>query len=296
MKKTAFPTKMILILSFLFAVGIAIYLLFIPQPVAKIGSWKIYPSDVKARDRVIRVSFPEAKESYGLKQLEQSARYLQVLEKNGVTLTKEEIEEEARRMDRSTKDPERLALIKAIFGEDREAYLKNYVLPALVARVLQFEFFPHHADIHALSLKRAQDLILKVQDQPKEFKKRMEEQGVPVSRVTLSLKEGLLWEQEHRDEKRSKALDRSPKHRPDIYDQVQKNQQMLRVQEAQSWFDEFIEPLQDGEILSRPINDRMGLLIVQRLKSHKNGEEMDLLIATVPKLDFETWYRSELDH
>lgn len=264
------------------------------RPVSVVGSWEIHRTDVDLRDRVVQAYFPGAGRGAGLAQLEQSARYLQVLEKNGVTLTKREIEEEARRIDRSTKDPKRLAEIKAIFGEDREAYLKNYVLPALVDRVIQFEFFPLHAEAHGISLKRARELLSKVHADPAHFQDILSAEGLPVASVILSLKSGLEWQGQHTPSGADAVRDESPRDRPEVWKRVQKEQAVQRVQQAKNWHDEFAGGLKDGEVLDRPVNDALGFLLIRRIGTAKNGD-IRLQIATVPKIDFETWYRSELE-
>jgi hypothetical protein len=193
------PNWKIRIVSALIALcAISAFFIF-PLPVATLGSWKIYQKDIEYRDNIIRHFFPESTGSQGLRQLQQSALRLFVLEKNGVTVTPEELEAEAKRIDESTRDPEGLAKIKAIFGEDRKGYLKNYVLPGYVDRILQFEFFPIYEKAHELTLKRAQSVIEKTKSNPDVFENVMSQEGITVSTVILSKEKGLHWESRSRD-------------------------------------------------------------------------------------------------
>ena len=129
------------------------------RPVKTIGHWKIYKEDIQWRDAIVQSFFPGARPGAGLKQLEKSALYLKVLENNGVTLTQKEILAEAKRIERNSRNPEHLVKIKNLFAGNEEAYLKNYVLPTLVDRVIAYEFFPNNAEIHKNSLVKAQNLI-----------------------------------------------------------------------------------------------------------------------------------------
>lgn len=287
--------KIRLLFLALAAVVVGTFFIF-ERPVSTIGSWKIYQKDIEYRDKVIKQAFPNNDRSLGLAQLEKGAHYLQVLEKNGVTLTPEEIETEARRIDHDTKDPASLAAIKKIFGEDRKAYLKDYVLPLLSERVLQHEFFPSYEQAHTLSLERARNLIREAQTDPEKFIDLMRKENVPLSTVTLSLKEGLKWAREnsHLPPNEAKLIDLSSKPKGDVYQRVQTEMKKRQVQQAQVWYDNFVHAMKDGEIFHLPINQDSELLIIRRLHENKNGDIV-LQIATIPKTDFETWYHQQLE-
>jgi len=58
----------------------------------------------------------------------------------GISITKEKIEKEAKRIDRETKAPHILNRVKEIFGQNDNKYLQHYVKPVLTERLLQEKF------------------------------------------------------------------------------------------------------------------------------------------------------------
>lgn len=284
------------ILIITLVLGVVVYRVA-TAPVVTIGSWKIQASDIEARDKVVKIYFPGAAENAGRLQLEKSARYLWVLEKNGVTLSREDIVEEAARIDRSTQDSQTLARIKEIFGKDRESYLKNYVLPNLIERVLRSEFFPLNDDFHGESLKKAQAFVEEVRRNPEEFYRRAEQQSFPVTTIRVSLDEGIEWQRAPKDKKKQKEaggiIDKSPQARSEIYERVLAQQVKGRLREAKEWHEGILKKLKESEVFPKPINTQEGWFVV-RYKRKINDRTFEAEVVTIPKLNFDDWLRQEL--
>lgn len=112
--------------------------------VERIGDRAITEEDVSRRVAVNDVYYPDYdgdKRAGALSELERAFTRDRVLKKYGVMVTAARLEDEARRIDSKTLMPEKLAAIKAVFGDDRASYLKVYVLPVLVDRLLYADVF-----------------------------------------------------------------------------------------------------------------------------------------------------------
>ncbi len=116
---------------------------------ARVGSLAITEEDVRLRDQVIQFYYPSTDGSHGLEQLKQSFLNAEILANNGMTVTREVLEKEADRIEKTTLMPDKLKEIKAIFGRSTDKYLHVYVLPTYADRVIYFEFFPSNHGIHA---------------------------------------------------------------------------------------------------------------------------------------------------
>ncbi|MCM2277960.1 MAG: SurA N-terminal domain-containing protein [Oligoflexia bacterium] len=111
---------------------------------ATVAGEPITRRDVERREAVNRIYYPEYSKDLKNTSLQQlvNARVLQeILESHGRPVTDELLRQEALRIDRDTRKPDLLAQVKAVFGADEPAYLRNYVLPVIVERLIYYEFF-----------------------------------------------------------------------------------------------------------------------------------------------------------
>jgi hypothetical protein len=108
-----------------------------PPLVATVGSQALDERDLEWRRRVVLIYYPEANhQRAALGQLVEAALALEALRRRGITLPEGELLAEADRIQRQTRAPERLAAIRAVFGSDRDAYLRVFVRPQLALRRL----------------------------------------------------------------------------------------------------------------------------------------------------------------
>ena len=75
-----------------------------------------------------------------------------------VAVTEEMLADEAARVEATSRDPETLARIRAVFGEDEATYRRLVLAPLLVNQLLYARFSLGH-DIQAEPLARAQELL-----------------------------------------------------------------------------------------------------------------------------------------
>ncbi len=132
-----------------------------PKVIAIVGSYKISEKDVQYRNQVFKNYFPEDKRELGKEELVRAFTLAQILKNNAQPLDDAILEKEAKRIDEKSQMPGRLQQLKAIFGSDRDAYLRCFVLPVYVERTLYYEFFLKNAAIQKESLKEAEDFLHK---------------------------------------------------------------------------------------------------------------------------------------
>jgi hypothetical protein len=85
--------------------------------------------------------------SVALKQLIRAQAGAAILKKYGREVTAKTLEDEATRIDRTTLIPARLQQTKALFP-DHPTYIRLYVLPVFVNRVLYYDFFANERSFH----------------------------------------------------------------------------------------------------------------------------------------------------
>jgi hypothetical protein len=284
------------------------------RPVAIVGDWKIYKKDIQYRDQIIQLNFPEEKRSMGLYQLTKSAINYAILKNNGVNIHELQIEDELQRIDAKTKNPEQLDKIKKIFKDDREAYKKDFVLPALVDGLIYYEFFLKDPSVQADSLNRTAKFIEEAQKPQADFKKLAAQNKLAVRKLIVSLKNGLTWiepekeknQKSPRDRQRGpeRGRERGPKMK--VINNQNPNQPLLdrvnehlhlnnperNVEDAKKWYDEVIEPMKPGAVTSSPISQDEQWLVVHYVGKNKKDDH-ELEIVAIKKLNYNQWYENE---
>ncbi|MBI2058447.1 MAG: hypothetical protein HYT87_01615 [Nitrospirae bacterium] len=143
----------------------------IPLLVAEAGDCKITEQDLTYRQAVLKITEegrivePGIVLSHLLKPCVGAA----IMKKYGQPVTQEVLEGEAKRIDESTFMPDVLARIKQVFGENREAYLKDYILPVYVNRVLPYDIVRQNREIQAYARSEAQGWLDRVKANPGKF-------------------------------------------------------------------------------------------------------------------------------
>jgi hypothetical protein len=251
--------------------------------VAKIGDYKITQKDRDYRDKIIRVYYPETAESYGLRQLVGSYTNAQVLKNNDQKLDDEILKKEEERINQNTRAPETLERIKQIFGDDVESYRKVFILPTYADRVIYFEYFMNNPEIHAPSLKAAQEFLAEANQNPSQFKTLAEKKAKRFTRFEISLHRGMVWEKTETDRPGPKG----PKKIAPLPAEVSP--------EGKKWIDEVIRQLKPGQVHGQVIDKTEYWLVAKYvgLKSGRLEPTHQFEAAILPKQDFGKWFEAE---
>jgi hypothetical protein len=235
--------------------------------VATVGDYRITQKDIEYRDQVIRVYYPDTAESYGLKQLVASYTHAQVLKNNGVTIDESTLNAEIERIDKTTQAPETLERIKKVFGDNKAAYKKVFILPTFADRTIYFDFFRDNKDIHAPAQRKAEDFLAKAIADPKDFKSLAEKQAKKWTIVRVSEADGVEW---------------GPKHPADGHSSAP---------EGKRWISEYLLDLMPGQVYPKLIakEDHWISLKLVAKKVVKKSATYELEAAIFSKQDYGQW-------
>ncbi len=311
-KKNLVMAAVILILIF-----VAVY--FFQRPLAKVGDISLYKQDAEFRDQIILLDSPDEKRSLGLFQLMKSAYNEQILKNNGYTVQPTQVLTEEERINKATKDPEKLSKIKAIFKNDMEAYRRVFVKPTFVDKVIYYDFFVSDEKIHVESLKQAMDFISGYDSKTK-FSEYANSKKVKYQNLTVSLKKGLIWEVPNSEESSPnnapirmdslsvKAKDKNGKvinqqnqagiqgeRNLEVFNRLRpqfENMDAQKIEEAQKWVDSIIDKMAVGQILGSPISREDAWLALFYV-AKKSDTDFDLQVVTFPKVNFSDWLAQE---
>lgn len=272
---------------------LAVMAWFIIQPgvIKKIGSWKITKSDLNYRTQVAKAYFPDSTEDAALKQLEKSANYLKILEKNGVTVSEQDLDAEESRILKETKDPKQLEKIKQIFKDDKQAYRKNFLKPLLVDRFIYEDFFLNNPQVQKVSHEKAMGLIHASADKTKNFEELATQMGARVNTFKITKKGMEIVGSKIKtvpEEVRGKVIDESPKPNQAVYHLIQQEMKRNGSQPLVFWRDRILPRMKEGEALSQPISQDTRLMVVY-LKEKKSAKEATVQIAIIEKMNFDQW-------
>lgn len=157
---------------------------------AGVGDLVITQSNVRQRNEVIKIYYPQETQDFGLKQLTRAFVDAQILKNNGFPLTEERVKAEAQRIDQGTKDANTLAKIKKIFGGNEADYFKVFVLPTLAERTIYFDFFRNSPVIHRESKERA--IQFSKAGEKGSYSTLAKKQGLKYQKITIK-KDSPLW-------------------------------------------------------------------------------------------------------
>lgn len=263
-----------------------------PVVVARVGETAISAEDVAYRQAVVTVrSGEEFPAHLALLQLIQEALLAEVGRAYGVVVTEEMLAEEAARVEATSRDPETLARVRAVFGGDEVAYRRLVLQPILVNQLLHARFSLGH-DIQAEPLARAQEVLAGALADAASLPTLAEEFGGEYRQ--LEIVGGRI---RHGDE----PFDGAP------LDQARDGQdrggEVLPPELAQydvEWPDydrEFVEQvvlgLAAGELHPRVVEDRHSFMVVRLLSLENGGEDGLLESVVIPKLAFDPWFQTQ---
>lgn len=170
---------------------------------ARVGVLPITEKDLAQRAKVSEVYYPGSGKRYvALAQLVKGYLAVEVLKSLGVPTDNAALEREAARIDGSTKAPEMLAKIKAVYGEDRRGYMDTFVRVVHGERGLYNEVFLKSASIHQETRRQAAEFLAEAKGAPSSFAEIAKKRGLGAGTLRVSLDNGIVRETERKEERK----------------------------------------------------------------------------------------------
>lgn len=217
----------------------------------------------------------------GLYQLIKSAYSLEILQRNGVIFSRDQILQEQERMFKNSKNPQLLEQVRQIFGDNEEAYLRAFVLPNLADHFIYYDFFLNDPSVHKESLAKARHFLETAQKADKrDFLRTASENNLQPKTLKLSLKKGLQWGDSEKQKK--------PEALPKEYTQFVPDQ----TQEALVWYERVVKLLNPGGIFPEPLSLDDNWVVVRYAKKEQD-DEYHLEVVFFQKAEFNSWIQKE---
>jgi len=245
-----------------------------PQVVARVGETAITAEDVAYRQAVVAVrSGEEFPAHLALLQIIQEALLAEVGRTYGVVVTGEMLAEEAARVEATSRDPETLARVRAVFGDDEAAYRRLVLHPILVNQLLRARFSLGH-DVQAEPLARAQEVLATALAGSSSLPALAEEFGGEYRQ--LEVIGGRIHDGDAGGEVLPPELAQYDVEWPD-YDR--------------EFVEQVVAGLAAGELHPRVVEDRYSFMVVRLLG--REGEDALLESVVVAKLAFDPWFQAQ---
>lgn len=241
---------------------------------AEVGDYKILKSDVDKKNQVIRLYFPDETRDLGLNQLIDSYVNAAILEKYGKKITPENVTEEEVRIEKESQMPDVLKKIQDIFGSNKEAYRRVFVIPVIADRMIYFELFSKEKSFHKDSLERAARLLEKAQSHPEKMNDLALEDKLPL--MTLKLKK------------------EGPNYILKSISPDGKDETSPLANEGNKWHQEIVTTTQPQKIYKNVVDMGSNWMIVKNDGKVKGSQaDYNLSVLVVPKEDFSRWLQKE---
>jgi len=279
---------------------IGFFLLFLrPKAIARVGTYHISEDEVKARDRLIGASFEGEKRSLGLEQLVRTYVQASLLDRYAIGVTREELMEEASRLDKTGRSEDALADIKNLFGSDQDMYLKVYVYPLLVERKLRDHVFKRQPQIQRMVLDRAEAFLSRVRGSRYRFEVTARSEGLNIRYLRVTRRAGFEYFADRPDLVRTAAERRAARHTYGEFRRQLARQRLLNIDPAlqatvDRWFSHIIAKTPVGEVYPSLIAQGDGWLVVRRLAPFpKNLPGALFVVVMFPRVNFAEWLEAE---
>lgn len=159
--------------------------------IATVGSYAITEEALHFRMAQVDIYYPgSGVPEVALAQLVQGYLSAELLKREGAELDHDALLAEAQRIDRQTRDPERLAQIKAVYGENRDAFLRTGILPDFAQSRL-FAYFRKEARYSSEAKTTADAFLAKAQRNPEGYGELAEGMGASPRRFHVDPEEGM---------------------------------------------------------------------------------------------------------
>jgi hypothetical protein len=247
-----------------------------PRVVAQVGETAITAQDMAYRQAVMEIrSGKEFPSHLALLQLIQEALMAEVGRAYDVVISEEMLAEEAARVEATSRDPEMLARIRAVFGDDEAAYRRLVLVPLLVNQLLYARFSLGH-DIQAEPLARAQELLTAAVADPASLPVLADEFGGVYRQLEVG--GGRIQHGDNEDEALPPELGQYGVEWPD-YDR--------------EFVEQVVAGLEAGELHPKVVEDRYSFMVVRLLSEENGGQEALLGSVAIAKLAFDPWFQMQ---
>ena len=243
--------------------------------VAVVGEVTITAEDVAYRQAVVAVRSSEAFPAYlALLQLIEEALMTEVGRTYDVVVSEEMLADEAERVEETSRDPQTLARIRAVFNDDETAYQRLVLEPILVNHLLHARFSLGH-DIQAEPLARAKEVLAAAQIDPTTMPELAERYGGEYRQLQV-INGRLSSGEEPQENEIIPELEQYNLEYPD-YDQ--------------QFVEQVVVGLEAGEFHPEVVEDRSKFMVVRSIS--RNGEDVLLETITIPKMAFDPWFQTQ---
>lgn len=257
--------------------------------VAKVGDYEIRKKDASYRDRVVRVYYPLEERDMGLTQLIQTYTKAQILRNNGRPITDLELKNEEGRIDRSTLMPDMLRQIKDIFGDDHDAYVRVFVFPTLVERIIYFDFFLNDPRVQSNARITAEVFAKELKNKPEQMLRRAKERGLRSLPFSVS-PGGLRWETAELGGRGMLSTGMSQYVPPIVAQKL--NSADKPSPDGQHWIDDVVRRLKPGQIFDQVVDFKEYFAVVRYLRPmRQDAYRFDAVIFA--KADYDKWLEAE---
>ena len=240
---------------------------------ARVGEIIITPEDVAYRQAVTEVRSGEAIPApVALFQLLEEALMAEVGRRYDVVVSEEMLAQEAVRVQTESRDPQMLARIRAVFGEDQAAYRRLVLKPILVNQLLHARFSLGH-DIQAEPLARAQEVLAAGLTAPASLPALAEAFGAEYQELEVA--DGRIRYGEEAQQELPPAL----------------TQYVQWFGYDRGFVVQVVDELEVGELHPRVVEDRHTFMVVRLLS--EAGEDAQLESVVVDKLAFGPWFQAQ---
>jgi hypothetical protein len=237
--------------------------------VGRIGGIPVTEKDLSYRSRVSEVYYSGSGKRYvALAQLVKGYLAVEILKDLGDPTDNAALDREAARIDGSTKAPEVLAKIKAVYGEDRKGYMDTFVRVVYGERVLYNDVFLKSAAIHKETRRQAAEFLAEATGAPSSFAEIAKKRGLTAGTLRISLDNGIVREAGRKEGRPAGAA-------PTGVGQAR------RIIESAG-------KVRPGEVLPDLIEWQEGYQAIRVLM--KEGEATVVESVSVPKRAYDDWY------
>jgi hypothetical protein len=253
--------------KYLFLILVSIFLTGFTQPVCTVGDIPISERDLSQRSMVSEIYYPESRGRYvALAQLIRGYLSGQILKSLGLKVDEAALEKEARRIDLSTRDPDKLKKIKDIYGDERSAYLKTFVSVVYYQRILYSEVFLKSEEIQKDSRNRAEFFFKEAKDSPASFSRIAEKRGLKAVKFVLSEEEGIYPYGVEREERLKEKQGIGKDH----------------------WLIKAVSKLKPGDVLPEIKEWQEGYQIIRFVD--REGDDFVIESVSIPKKNYSEWF------
>jgi hypothetical protein len=247
-----------------------------PEVVAQVGEITITSQEVAYRQAVMAVRSGEQPLAHiALFQLLEEALMAEVGEAHDVVVNEEMLAAEAARVEADSKDPQTLARIRGVFGEDEAAYRRLVLAPTLVNQMLHARFSLDHA-IQAEPLARAKQLLSAAQADPQSLSTLGEEFGGNYRQ--LQVEDGRILQGDQVEDELPSELSQYDLALPD-YDR--------------EFVEQVVAGLEVGGLHPKVVEDRYSFMVVRLVSLEDESGDALLESVVIAKLTFDPWFQTQ---